>query len=278
MSRTWWFGSPCQNVHPVSERVDFSANAPVYDRRHGVFLSGEEFARLWRASGLTSGARVLDVGAGTGRVAIPLATLGCRVVALEPATGMVEQLLRKDIEGRVQPLVAEGSRLPFPAGTFNVVVIARLLYLTTDWRAILDEACRVLTSGGVLLHEWGNGQADEEWVRIREEARLLFEQAGVAAPFHPGVRSEGEVDEHLATLRMVRDGEVDMGPGPEITLDEFLRRLTAGELSYIWSVPEDVRTESLPRLRRWCEEHFDLERPVVVPRQLRWTLFRKAAA
>lgn len=262
----------------MSERVDFSANAPIYDRRHGAAVSDEGLSRLWRAAGLSAEARVLDVGAGTGRVAIPLSTRGCQVVAIEPSPGMLEQLRRKDEDGRALPLVAEGSRLPFSADTFSVVVIARLLYLTTDWRAVLDEACRVLTTGGVLLHEWGNGQTDEEWVRIREEARRLFEQAGLAAPFHPGVRSEGEVDEHLATLWMVRDGEVDMGAGPTITLREFLRRLTEGELSYIWNVPENVRTESLPRLRRWCEERFDLERPVAVPRQLRWTLFRKAAA
>lgn len=261
----------------MSERVDFSANAAIYDRRHGASVSDEGLDRLWRAAGMSAGDRVLDIGAGTGRVAIPLATQRCRVVALEPASGMVEQLRRKDGDGRVQPLVAEGSALPFPPGSFNVVVIARLLYLTPDWRAILDEACRVLSISGILLHEWGNGEADEEWVRIREEARRLFERAGVTAPFHPGVRSETDVDEHLATLGMVQDGEVAMGPGPTITLGEFLRRLTEGELSYIWNVPEHVRTAALPNLRRWSEQTFDLGAPINVPRQIRWTLFRKAA-
>jgi len=261
----------------MSERVDFSRNAAIYDRRHGASVSDVGLGRLWLAAGIRKGMRVLDIGAGTGRVAIPLATHGGRVVALEPAAGMVERLRQKDVGGRVQPLVGEGSKLPFPVGAFDVVVISRLLYLTPDWRAILNEACRVLTTGGVLLHEWGNGEADEPWVRIREEARRLFEQAGVAAPFHPGVRSEGEVDEQLAAHRMVRDAMVDLGPGPEITLGEFLRRLTEGELSYIWNVPESVRTESLPRLRTWSEQTFDLDAPVHVPRQVRWTLFRKSA-
>lgn len=261
----------------MSERVDFSVNAAIYDRRHGASLPDEGLGRLWRASGMSASARVLDVGAGTGRVAIPLAEHGCEVVAIEPAVGMMEQLRRKDGEGRVLPLAAEGSLLPFPAGTFDVVVIARLLYLTPDWRAILAEACRVLTDDGVVLHEWGNGTADEPWVCIREEARRLFELAGVATPFHPGVRSESEVDEHLVTLGMVRDDEVVMGPGPAVTLGEFLRRLTEGELSYIWNVPEPVRAESLPLLRRWCEEAFDLDALINVPRQIHWTLFRNAA-
>lgn len=261
----------------MRERVNFSANASIYDRRHGASVSDEGLARVWLAAGMSNGASVLDIGAGTGRVAIPLATRGCRVVALEPATGMVEQLQRKDGDGRVQPLIAEGSLLPFPGGTFDVVVIARLLYLTPDWRAILEEAFRVLGTGGVLLHEWGNGDVDEEWVLIRQEARRLFEEAGVAAPFHPGVRSEHDVDEHLAALGMAREGDVGMGPGPIVTLGEFLRRLAEGELSYIWNVPEHICAESLPRLRRWSEETFDLDTPVPVPRQIRWSLFRKAA-
>lgn len=262
----------------MSERVDFSANAPIYDARHGAVVSEDGLERLWLAAGISAGARVLDIGAGTGRVSIPFSIRGCQVVAIEPSIGMLEKLRQKDEEGRVQPLVAEGSGIPFPANAFDVAVIARLLYLTTDWRDILDEAWRALRPDGVLLHEWGNGEIEEVWVRIREEARRLFEEADVAAPFHPGVRSEADVDEHLATLGMVRDGEVEMGPGPTITPGEFLRRLTEGELSYIWNVPEHVRTETLPKLRHWCEQHLDLERPVAVPRRIRWTLFRKDAA
>ena len=52
----------------MSERVDFSANAPVYDRRHGAALAPEVARSLALEAALTRGARVLDVGAGPGRV------------------------------------------------------------------------------------------------------------------------------------------------------------------------------------------------------------------
>jgi SAM-dependent methyltransferase len=262
----------------VSERVDFSANASVYDRRHGAIMSDDELGRLWMAAGLQVGARVLDIGAGTGRVAIPLASRGCNVVAVEPAGGMLAQLRAKTGDNKVWSVVAEGARLPFPVGQFDAVVIARLLYLTPDWRAILRDAHRVLAIGGCLLHEWGNGQVDEEWVQIREEGRRLFEQAGLRAPFHPGVRSETDDDCELDDLGLVREGQLEMGPGPPITLREFLRRLVEGELSYIWAVPEHVRAECLPPLQRWSEHMFDLDRPVPMPRELRWTIRRKPAS
>jgi SAM-dependent methyltransferase len=262
----------------MSERVDFSGNANVYDQRHGAALSDEGVTRLWKAAGLRTGVRLLDIGAGTGRVAIPFARHGCHVVAADPAIGMLTQLRAKAPDTDVSAVVAEGARLPFPSGHFDAVVIARLLYLTPDWRAILEEACRVLKVDGRLLHEWSNGQADEEWVQIREEARRLFEQAGVQAPFHPGVRAEADVDRELARLGLVRETRLDLGPGPTLTLREFLRRLAEGELSYIWNVPEDVRTECLPRLDRWAAERFDLERPVPMPRELSWTINRRDAA
>jgi SAM-dependent methyltransferase len=262
----------------VEERVDFSANAGVYDRRHGGTMSDDEVGRLWMTARLHSGATVLDIGAGTGRVAIPLAGRGCNVVAVEPARGMLAQLREKATDNRVLAVLAEGSNLPFPGGRFDAVVVARLLYLTPDWRAILAEADRVLAAGGCLLHEWGNGQGDEEWVQIREEARSLFEQAGVPAPFHPGVRSETVVDDELEGLQLLRDGQVEIGPGQAITLQEFLRRIVEGELSYIWGVPEHVRTECLPRLRRWSEQRFDLERLIPMPREVRWTIYRKRNA
>jgi SAM-dependent methyltransferase len=59
-----------------------------------------------------------------------------------------------------------------------------------DWQSVLREALDVLKPGGCLFHEWGNGEADEEWVQIREKARRLFEGAGVKNPFDPGARSE----------------------------------------------------------------------------------------
>jgi SAM-dependent methyltransferase len=262
----------------VSERIDFSANASVYDSRHGAAISDDGLDRLWMAASLHVGSRVLDVGAGTGRVAIPLARRGCKVVAVEPARGMLAQLQAKAGDNVVWTVIADGAQLPFPIGCFDVVVIARLLYLTPDWRAILQEANRVLAVGGRLLHEWGNGQVDEEWVQIREEARRLFEQAGVGTPFHLGVRSETDVDVQLDALQFVHEGQVEMGHGLAITLREFLRRLVEGELSYIWNVPEGVPAGCLPGLQRWSEQTFDLDRLVPMPREVRWTIHRRNAA
>jgi ubiquinone/menaquinone biosynthesis C-methylase UbiE len=259
----------------VSERVDFSANAPVYDCRHGAALAPDVARSLAMKAALTQGTRVLDVGAGTGRVAHALADLGCDVVALDPASPMLDQLRSKASTRRVRAVVGEGARLPFAACVFDAAVIARVLYLVADWRAVLQETHDALKPGGYLLHEWGNGTADEEWVRIREKTRVLFQDAGVAVPFHPGARTEAEVDDYLATLGLAQTDCVPAGPGPEISLREFVHRITSGELSYTWSVPKPVQEHCLPLLQRWCEQTFDLERSFPMPRELQWMVYRK---
>lgn len=147
----------------------------------------------------------------------------------------------------------------------------------SEWQAVPREAYRVLKPSGRLLHEWGNIQAREEWVQIREKARTLFEQAGVDAPFNPGARSEIEVHNSLVALGLVLRADLPIGPGPRLTLADFLRRLIDGEFSYIWNVPKDVQEECLPQLKFWSERTFDLERSISMPRELRWTIYRKDA-
>jgi len=259
----------------VGQRVNFSANASIYDRRHGAVLALDIAHDLASRGEVPRYARVLDVGAGTGRVAIAFAAIGYKTVALDPALPMLNELGRKAPEREIQPVVGEGARLPFTAGHFDAVILARVLYLMADWQKVLQQAYDVLKPGGCLFHEWGNGEADEAWVQIREKARTLFEDAGVSNPFHPGARSEAEIDNFLARLGLDLRNELRIGPGPRMTLLDFVEKIVSGEFSYIWNVPKHVRESCLPKLKKWSESTFDLEQSVPVPNDLRWTIYRK---
>ena len=50
-----------------TERVDFSANAPVYDRRHGPLAPDTIVSQMLDVTGLPLGSRILDIDVGTGR-------------------------------------------------------------------------------------------------------------------------------------------------------------------------------------------------------------------
>ena len=257
-----------------TRRVDFSGNAAIYDQRHGAAVDENGLRRICEAARLAVGSSVLDIGAGTGRVAIPLSDLGYAVVALEPAVGMLEKLRVKAGGRQIRLHQAAGTRLPVETGSVDAAVVARLLYLTPDWRQILDEVHRALKPDGVLLHEWGNGTFDEPWVQIREKARTLFEGEGMFSPFHPGAREESDIDKHLVAVGFHLEARLAVGSGPVVALREFLRRLMDGELSYIWDVPNEIRAKCLPLLQLWAEESLDLDRVVPVPKQIEWAIYR----
>ena len=155
--------------------------------------------------------------------------------------------------------------------------MARLLYLVADWHSLLRETKEILKQGGILFHEWGNGDDSETWVQVREKARSLFQEAGVAAAFHPGARSEDEVDSCLRDLGFYRREQIEAGAGPAITLADFLNKIESGEFSYLWNVPKDVQDVCLPKLRCWCESKFDLDQSVPMPASLHWAVYENGA-
>ena len=100
-----------------------------------------------------SGRTILEVGAGSGCVAIPLAEAGGRVTALEPGLEHLERLdTRAGERGLEITLVpGDGALLPFPGDEFDVVVLASVVHLVDDPRPLLAEAERVTRPGGRLV-------------------------------------------------------------------------------------------------------------------------------
>jgi len=117
----------------VINRVDFSANAPVYDIRHGALLPDHVAGAL--TTRLKPGARILDVGAGTGRVSVAFARIGFDVVAIEPAPGMLQALREKAGALSIPCIAAEGSRLPFQNRIADAVVSLACCTLSQAGRA-----------------------------------------------------------------------------------------------------------------------------------------------
>jgi SAM-dependent methyltransferase len=239
----------------------FAANAAAYDRSRPPRLSDSARNAIIRVARLPSDGRILDVAAGTGRVAIPLADAGYRVVAVDRSEEMLRVLRGKAATERVGAVMASAAALPFGNRTFDAVLIARLLYLTPEWQDILIETLRVLAAGGRLLHEWANGTPSEPSARIKQHLRTLLEEAGVVEPFHPGARREADVDTFLSThgCALVEAVEVPLDGG--MPVGDFLRRIEAGEFSYTWGAPMAVRERCAAALRAWASERFDMNEP-----------------
>lgn len=95
---------------------------------------------LWHSPVQLSGARVLDVGAGTGAASRAALAIGARtVVAADLSAGM----LRAGVLSPVLPVVADACALPFRAESFDLVTAACCLGHLADPVLCLAEARRV---------------------------------------------------------------------------------------------------------------------------------------
>jgi 2-polyprenyl-3-methyl-5-hydroxy-6-metoxy-1,4-benzoquinol methylase len=78
---------------------------------------------LWRAMAARAGGRVLDVGAGTGRVTLDLAAAGAEVVALDVAPPLLEALEHRSAGLSVETVVADAREFFLGGCRFSLVLV-----------------------------------------------------------------------------------------------------------------------------------------------------------
>src|SRR3989442_4920267 len=101
--------------------VDYSGLAATYDRTRS---SPREVNEFWLPAvgldaGVTSSSRLLDVGCGTGRLAVPLSAR-CRVVGVDVSREMIGVARAKGSPATF--ILGEAGRLPFPDRTFDTAL------------------------------------------------------------------------------------------------------------------------------------------------------------
>jgi SAM-dependent methyltransferase len=120
-----------------------------------------------------AGLRVLDLGAGTGKLTTLLAELGADVTAVDPDESMLAELRRQ--MPSVRALRGPAEEIPLPDGSVDAVLCGQSMHWFDLSRA-LPEIARVLTSGGVLAAMWNSDDDRVPWV-----AGLRDAAEGVAA-------------------------------------------------------------------------------------------------
>jgi ubiquinone/menaquinone biosynthesis C-methylase UbiE len=130
------------SVARLAERFEIRASDPRQHRLWRDFLARAPFVE---------GARVLEVGCGTGIITAELAELPgvAEVTGVDPSPSFVGRARRRAPSLQFQ--VADGRSLPFADQTFHGVVFATTLCHIPGPERALAEAHRVLRPGGYLL-------------------------------------------------------------------------------------------------------------------------------
>lgn len=129
--------------------------ADIYDAHYALEVapSPEKIEVLSR---LADGGPVLDVGCGTGWMAMALAERGLDVTGLDSSQNMLERMQENDRAGRVRPLLSDVTAGPIEGEYGLAYLLFETLIMVGDrtaQRAALDNIAGALRPGGAVLIE-----------------------------------------------------------------------------------------------------------------------------
>ncbi len=137
--------SNCRTTRRV--RAAFYAALDAYRLRKSSYLLDAVAFDRW------AGRDVLEIGCGAGLDLVRFARGGARATGIDIAPRALELARRYCVVAGVKATLfeADGSRLPFGDGRFDLVYCHGVLPFARDPAAIVAEGCRVLRVGGTAI-------------------------------------------------------------------------------------------------------------------------------
>ncbi len=247
--------------------LSFDRVASQYDDTRGypAGVSDAIAEGIMRHGPIAPGATALEIGVGTGRIALPLLAREVNITGIDISERMTERLREKyDGERAARPdqrwgklvvALADSVRLPFADASFDAVIAVHVLHLVTNWRSALEEALRVLKPGAPLLlgQDMTHGPQSahplqDEWVQIVRS--LGFEPKRLGAPAFADILAEAR-----ASGLVVEEWTIAQWTAAH-TADEGFSYIANKVWSLTWLVPDDIFAESVRRLKAWAQARY----------------------
>jgi SAM-dependent methyltransferase len=178
--------------------------------------------------------RILDLGAGTGKLTAQLAGLEihgrpAEVIAVEPDPGMLAEL-RRQVPAAVTVTAGRAEAIPLPGASADVVIAGQAAHWFDLDRA-MPEIARVLTPGGVFAGLWNADDDRVPWV-------TGLHKASGRRTVVPVSRSAAQRDEDAISAWLRDHGRDAFGPLEEAIFEHAQPRTAA-------SLIDTLRTHSL---------------------------------
>jgi SAM-dependent methyltransferase len=247
--------------------IAFDRAAGYYDQSRGLPAGVDEQVADRIEAAVGPGARLLELGVGTGRIALPLHRRGRRVVGVDLSLPMLDRYRAKAAAlGLPPPVVlrADAARLPFRDACVDAVLEVHVLHLVPAWPEALAEVRRVLAPGGTVLIGRGGGRHDGDGPRerVRHRFQELTATAGADARQHVGVEDDAHKVAALVALGGTAEELEPVAWEDQESYAQALREMEGRVFSYQWRLPDGVWRSAVTRLRAEVQaEHPDLDAP-----------------
>jgi ubiquinone/menaquinone biosynthesis C-methylase UbiE len=179
--------------------ISFDRIAARYDTTRGFppGIDAHIGAAFRRRSGLPAGARLLEIGVGTGRIAHPLASQGYRYIGVDISVEMMRRLRERLAQDTpVSLLRGDATALPLRDASVDGAITVHVFHLIAGWELAVAELQRVIRPGGILAVGFNDVGELPPAERLRERWRATCRAAPNAVR-----RAPPRCPRHLAAAR-----------------------------------------------------------------------------
>jgi ubiquinone/menaquinone biosynthesis C-methylase UbiE len=237
-------------TQPTASDVD--AVAATFERDRPMPSGVPEAIRsaIRQALRVPAPARVLDLGAGTGRFGKAFVAAGDLYIGVDLSFQMLREF--RASSGNACLAQADGQQLPFRDGSFAVVMLMQVLSGAGNWQGILNETRRVVQAGGVAVV--GHTVSSQEGMnaQLKHQLALILEEMNVVRHQPQQARRQA-----LAWLESSAGRRLHLCAASwtaRTTPREFLSRHRTG--ARFAALPASIQEDALQQLCAWAKTAF----------------------
>jgi ubiquinone/menaquinone biosynthesis C-methylase UbiE len=210
-------------------------------------------AAVLAAIDTSSPPRLLDLGAGTGRIGRPFVAAGDDYVGVDLSLGMLREFARRAGAGNrhARLVQADGEHLPFREAMFDAVMLIQVMGAARDWRRLIAEARRVLRSPGALVIGQSVMPPEGLDARMKQHLASYLDRNG-AASYH--VNARDDVRHRLEAIARSSTRVIAAAWSAERTPRGFLERQRSG--AQFSKLPDAIKDDALRDLNAWAAATF----------------------
>jgi ubiquinone/menaquinone biosynthesis C-methylase UbiE len=244
-------------------RIPFDRVAEVYDETRRLTPEASVATTTLLEAELAGRQPCLEIGVGTGLIALPLAASGIRLTGVDLSAAMLGKLVEK-AGGRVPfPLViGDASRLPFAGGTFGGAYVRHVLHLIADWRSALAELVRVVVRGGVLVINIGFNEGP--WLEVGDRLDELVGRQARRAGLD--FDRAADLDDAMIELGASRRELPAVWQESDLTLERYFQEVEARVFSWTWKVEPERLAFAVAEGKSWAADRFGAFDRILEPR------------